>query len=102
MKNLLEYIIIHLVEHPEDVVIDEVQDAQGVVFTVHVHAEDVGRIIGKGGSVIHAIRSIGRIRAIKEGIRARINVADGQPAPQEAAAPTEETTPEASETETVE
>ncbi|MBP9820215.1 KH domain-containing protein [Candidatus Woesebacteria bacterium] len=86
MKNLLEYIIIHLVEHPEDVRIDEEQDVQGVVYTVHVNQEDVGRIIGKGGSVIHAIRSIGRIRAIKEGIRARINVADGsQPAPQETA-----------------
>ncbi|MBP7774577.1 KH domain-containing protein [Candidatus Woesebacteria bacterium] len=92
MKNLLEYIIIHLVEHPEDVKIDEEQDAQGVVYTVHVNQEDVGRIIGKGGSVIHAIRSIGRIRAIKEGIRARINVADGsQPAPQETAPETVET-----------
>jgi predicted RNA-binding protein YlqC (UPF0109 family) len=85
MKNLLEFIIIHLVEHPEDVKIDEEQDAQGVVFTVHVHAEDIGRIIGKGGSVIHSIRNIARIRAIKEGIRAKIVVADtaAPAAPQE-------------------
>jgi predicted RNA-binding protein YlqC (UPF0109 family) len=97
MKNLLEYIIIHLVEHPEDVRIDEEQDVQGVVYTVHVNQEDVGRIIGKGGSVIHAIRSIGRIRAIKEGIRARINVADGsESAPQETAPET------AAEAETIE
>lgn len=96
MKNLLEYIIIHLVEHPEDVRIDEEQDAQGVVYTVNVNQEDVGRIIGKGGSVIHAIRSIGRIRAIKEGIRARINVADGsQPTPQETAPETVEAPEEA-------
>lgn len=94
MKNLLEYIIIHLVEHPEDVQIDEVQDAQGVVYTIHVNPEDVGRIIGKGGSVIHAIRSIGRIRAIKEGIRARINVEDGQSAPQESISEEGTTAPE--------
>ncbi|MBP7768383.1 KH domain-containing protein [Candidatus Woesebacteria bacterium] len=80
MKNLLEFIIIHLVEHPEDVVIDEAVDEQGAVFTITVHPEDVGRIIGKGGSVIHSIRNISRIRAIKEGIRAKIVVADSQPA----------------------
>lgn len=82
MKNLLEFIIIHLVEHPEDVKIEEAQDEQGFVFTITVHPEDVGRIIGKGGSVIHSIRNISRIRAIKEGIRAKIIVAD-TPAPQE-------------------
>lgn len=78
MKNLLEYIIIHLVEHPEDVVIDETSDEQGAIYTIHVNQEDIGRIIGKGGSVIHAIRNIGRIRAIKEGMRAKIVVADTQ------------------------
>jgi predicted RNA-binding protein YlqC (UPF0109 family) len=79
MKNLLEFIIIHLVEHPEDVKIEEAQDAQGSVFTITVHAEDIGRIIGKGGSVIHSIRNISRIRAIKEGIRAKIVIADSAP-----------------------
>lgn len=85
MKNLLEFIIIHLVEHPEDVQIEEAQDEQGVVYTIHVHQEDIGRIIGKGGSVIHSIRNISRIRAIKEGIRAKIVVADTA-VPQAAAA----------------
>lgn len=80
MKNLLEFIIIHLVEHPEDVKIEETQDAQGSVFTISVHPEDIGRIIGKGGSVIHSIRNISRIRAIKEGIRAKIVIADSTPA----------------------
>jgi predicted RNA-binding protein YlqC (UPF0109 family) len=79
MKNLLEFIIIHLVEHPEEVKIEEEQDAQGVVFTITVHPEDIGRIIGKGGSVIHSIRNISRIRAIKEGIRAKIVIADSAP-----------------------
>lgn len=79
MKNLLEFIIIHLVEHPEDVKIDEAQDEQGSVYTITVHSEDIGRIIGKGGSVIHSIRNICRIRAIKEGIRAKIVIADSAP-----------------------
>jgi hypothetical protein len=85
MKNLLEFIIIHIVTHPEDVHIDETPDDQGVVYTINVNPEDIGRVIGKGGSVIHSIRNIGKIRALKEGIRAKIVLADDLPA----ATPTE-------------
>jgi predicted RNA-binding protein YlqC (UPF0109 family) len=76
MKNLLEFIIIHIVTHPEDVKVDEEPDDQGTVYTIHVNQEDIGRVIGKGGSVIHSIRNIGKIRALKEGIRAKITLAD--------------------------
>jgi hypothetical protein len=76
MKNLLEFIIIHIVTHPEDVKVDEQPDEQGIVYTIHVNQEDIGRVIGKGGSVIHSIRNIGKIRALKEGIRAKITLAD--------------------------
>jgi len=78
MKNLLEYILIHLVQYPEDVKIEETEDDKGFLYTIHVNAEDIGRVIGKGGAVIHSIRNIGRIRAIKEGIRARITIDDGK------------------------
>ena len=77
MKNLLEYILIHLVQFPEDVFVEEQTDEQGSLFIIHVNKEDIGRVIGKGGSVIHSIRNIGRIRSIKEGIHARITIADG-------------------------
>ena len=93
MKNLLEYILIHLVQYPEDVRIEEVEDERGFLYTIHVNEEDIGRVIGKGGAVIHSIRNIGKIRAIKEGIRARITIEDGKdrtekPKPEES---TEET-----------
>lgn len=80
MKNLLEFIIIHIVTHPDEVRVDEAQDEQGTVYTISVHPEDIGRVIGKGGSVIHSIRNIGKIRALKEGIRAKITLADESPA----------------------
>ena len=78
MKNLLEYILIHLVQFPEDVKIEETEDDRGFLYTIHVNPEDIGRVIGKGGAVIHSIRNIGRIRAIKEGIHARITIDDGK------------------------
>ena len=77
MKNLLEFIVIHLVSHPEDVRIEETPDERGTVYAIHVNQEDIGRVIGKGGSIIFAIRNIGKIRALKEGIRAKIVLADG-------------------------
>lgn len=78
MKNLLEFLLIHIVEHPEDVRIEETTDDRGTVFVINVHDEDIGRVIGKGGSVIQSIRNIAKIRAIKEGIRAYVTIADNK------------------------
>ncbi|MCB9801169.1 MAG: KH domain-containing protein [Pseudomonadales bacterium] len=78
MKNLIEYILIHLVEHPEEVKVVESEDDRGAVYTIHVHKDDIGRVIGKGGSVIQSIRNIGKIRAVKEGIHAYINLAEDE------------------------
>ncbi len=77
MKNLLEYMLIHLVDNPDSVQVQEEVEENGVhIYTISVHPDDVGRVIGKGGSVIHAIRNIGKIRSIKEGVRAIIKLAD--------------------------
>jgi uncharacterized protein len=76
MKNLLEFILIHLVDHPEEVAIEEQEDERGTVYVLHVHADDKGKVIGKKGSVINAIRQVARIRALKEGIRAHITLSE--------------------------
>ena len=52
------------------------EDDRGMVYLIHVNQEDVGRVIGKGGSVIQSIRTIARIRAIKEGIHAYVKIAE--------------------------
>ena len=76
MKQLLEYIIPNIVNHPEDVVITE-ESADGVEnLSIKVNPEDMGRVIGKSGKVIKAIRQIGRIIAIKRGLRVNIDVVD--------------------------
>jgi hypothetical protein len=76
MKQLLEYIIPNIVNHPEDVVIQEVEVNGLTTLTIKVNQEDMGRVIGKSGKVIKAIRQIGRIIAIKKGIRVNIDVLD--------------------------
>ena len=79
MKSLLEYIVSHLVDHPEDVMIEE-REAEGVkTYIIHAHAEDLGKIIGKQGHIIFAIRTLAKVRAVKEGILVRVEVAESAP-----------------------
>lgn len=77
MKNLLEFILIHLVDHPDDVQIEELTAEDGSIeYMLHVHKEDLGRVIGRHGNVIQSIRSITKVRAIKENLRVRVSVAE--------------------------
>ncbi len=78
MKQLLEYIVPNIVNHPGDVEINETHDGDTIVLTIKVNPEDTGRVIGKAGKVIKAIRQIARIIAIKQGVRVNIDVLDGQ------------------------
>ncbi len=108
MKQLVEYIVSNLVNHPEDVVIEEeASEEEGLSnITIKVNPEDVGRVIGRSGKVINAIRQIARIAAIQKGIRVRVDLKDdGQPRPEPQSnteEPTsqeaEQPTPEVSET----
>lgn len=96
MKNLLEFLLIHLVQHPEAVEIEEQENERGFTYIIHVHPEDIGRVIGKGGSIIQSIRNIAKIRAVKEGIRAQIILAEPDEVAGETAPLADENTAEVS------
>lgn len=73
MKKALEYIISQIVDNPDKVEIKEQED-QGIInFNITVDPSDMGKIIGKGGKVIRAIRNVVKIAAIKQD--KRINIA---------------------------
>ncbi|MBD3250184.1 MAG: KH domain-containing protein [Candidatus Pacebacteria bacterium] len=74
MKNLLEYLIIHLVTHPEEVRVEQENDDYRTIFRIFAHPDDIGRIIGYRGRTIKAIRRVGRILAAKQNLRFRIEV----------------------------
>lgn len=76
MKQLIEYIVSNIVNHPESVVITESPSEDGTMtkYLIKVDAEDVGRVIGKQGKVIKSIRQIVRIAAIQKGTRAIVDL----------------------------
>lgn len=76
MKNLLEFILIHLVDNPEAVRVEENPQEGMTEYILHVHPDDMGKVIGKKGSLINSIRKIAQIRATKEGITPHITLAE--------------------------
>jgi uncharacterized protein len=76
MKKALEYIVGQIVENPDKVKIDEQED-QGIVnFIVSVDPSDMGKVIGKNGKVIRAIRNVIKISAIKQNIKINVSLAE--------------------------
>lgn len=69
MKQLLEYLVRGLSDHPDDVSVEVQEDESTVSSTVHAHATDIGRVIGKKGKTINAIRALAKILTIKSGKR---------------------------------
>lgn len=76
MKQLIEYIVSNIVNHPESVSVTEeaTEDKDTSKYLIKVDPEDVGRVIGKQGKVIKAIRQIVRIAAIQKGTRAIVDL----------------------------
>ncbi|HKY74397.1 MAG TPA: KH domain-containing protein [Patescibacteria group bacterium] len=78
MKNLLEFILIHIVSFPDDVRVDEFEGEGETVYTIFVNSEDLGRVIGRRGNIIQSIRSIAKVRAMKEQKRIRVIIDEGE------------------------
>jgi predicted RNA-binding protein YlqC (UPF0109 family) len=76
-QEFLEYVVNALVDHKEDVKIDRKVDEMGVLLSLKVHPDDMGQIIGKGGSTARAIRSLVRIVGLKN--HARVNLKIEEP-----------------------
>ena len=63
--KFLEFVVKALVEHPEDVKITRTVDEMGVLITIDVNREDMGKIIGREGNTAKAIRTLLRVVGMK-------------------------------------
>ncbi len=77
MGELLEYLARSLVDHPDEVTVESFQDEDGaVVLELRVAEEDVGKVIGRGGRTIAALRTVVRACSAREGRRVLVDVVD--------------------------
>lgn len=76
MRDFLEYLVKGIVDKPETVIVEEHADGQGFInLVITVDQTDMGKIIGKSGRVIKAVRDLTRILAVKENKRVNVSLA---------------------------
>jgi predicted RNA-binding protein YlqC (UPF0109 family) len=74
MKELVEYMAKSLVNQPDQVEVLELNATRSVIFELRVAQQDMGRVIGKGGRVANAMRTLLRVAAAKQGKRAILEI----------------------------
>jgi len=77
LKDLLEYLAKGLVDRPAEVSVDSFEEDDGtLVLELHVADDDVGKVIGRNGRTVNAIRTVIRAASVKHGRRVLVDVVD--------------------------
>jgi uncharacterized protein len=74
VKEFIEYIAKHLVDHPDGVSLEMEEKEEKIIFKLKVAETDVGKVIGRSGRTASAIRTLLRAVAAKEGKRAVLDI----------------------------
>lgn len=76
MKELVEFISKRLVEHPDDVQVRVIESEDEQSYELRVNQDDMGRVIGRGGRVAKAMRTVMGAAATKQDIRVNLEIVD--------------------------
>jgi uncharacterized protein len=74
--ELVDYLARRLVEKPDHVRVEEDEDDGDLVIRLHVAPEDVGRVIGRGGRIARALRTVVRACGVNEDRRVLLEIAE--------------------------
>jgi len=80
MQGFLEYVVKGLVQHPDAVTVTPVEREGMTVYELRLHPDDVGKIIGRQGMTINAIRSLLLAGSARKGLRCTLEIVEEQPA----------------------
>jgi len=73
-QQFVEYIVKSLVGNPDDVVVERLIDEKGVLLTLTVHPDDLGRVIGKRGVTAQSLRTLLRALGTKNDARYNLKI----------------------------
>jgi predicted RNA-binding protein YlqC (UPF0109 family) len=76
VRDLLHFIVTALVEDPEAVEVEELEEDGDLIYEITVADEDLGRVIGKGGRVANAIRAVAKAAAVRLDRRVIVDILD--------------------------
>jgi predicted RNA-binding protein YlqC (UPF0109 family) len=79
MQPFLEYVVKGLVSHPEEVTVTPVEREGTTIFELRLHPEDVGKVIGRQGMTINAIRALLLAGSAKKGLRCGLEIIEDKP-----------------------
>ena len=74
MIELVGFLVQNTVAYPGEVEVEEFVDSAGVLYGVRVHPDDIGRVIGREGRVINALRNLTKASATKVGTHVSIEI----------------------------
>lgn len=76
MKQMLEFIVKSIVDHPEDVRIHHTEGLKTTLFEIEINKADIGKIIGKEGITLEAINTLLSVASVKSGKKSVLEIID--------------------------
>lgn len=76
MRELLEFLARELVDEPDAVEVTKTEDDRGLLLSLHVAPDDMGKVIGKGGRTARALRAVVRAAGTRAGVHAAVEIVD--------------------------
>lgn len=80
MQEFLDFVVRQLIDYPDDMVLVRVDEGKKVIFKLRLRQSDVGKVIGKHGMTIIAIRNMLNAAAVRHGQRAAFDIVEDAPA----------------------
>lgn len=75
-KDFVEYVVKQIVDHPDQVAVERTVDEMGVLITLKVAKEDMGKVIGKSGQTAKSIRILLRVIGSKNNARVNLKIVE--------------------------
>lgn len=73
-QEFVEYMVRHIVNHPDDVKTERIVDERGVLITLHINQEDMGYVIGRQGQTARSLRTLLKIVGAKNNARVNLKI----------------------------
>ena len=78
IQEFLEYVVVQLIKHPDQASVVHEKDGERHLYRIRLHPEDAGRVIGRNGKTIGAIRSLAIASAQRHGIRVDVELDENE------------------------